>query len=169
MTINKNTTADQDLLVKPTVLDKSVIHSPDAIATHKRLTAAYFDALDEIQREKQRKEQHAQTHANRALSSDEYYQLALELDKEQKARDKQLADAEAASARAHQAYLDSRPEFVDVSASNPHAFLVEFSTRLHQGYELVDLDAMLHNYCHATLKLVEPKAKKKNAESEVAA
>jgi len=128
------TPAIDQLPTKPANLDKSVIHTPEAVSRWKNEMFAYQSTLDQIETEKLKKEQAAQNYANRHLSQQEYFEQSVKREKEQKAKDAARQADIAKAEKEKEALLASNPPFVDIVETTDYSFLKQFEHWINKRY-----------------------------------
>ena len=128
------TPAIDQLPTRPANLDKSIIHTPEAVSRWKNEMFAYQSTLDQIETEKLKKEQAAKNYANRHLTSQEYFEQSVKRDEEQKVKDAARQAEIAKAEKEKEDFLASNPPFVEILETTDHSFLKQFEHWINRGY-----------------------------------
>ena len=147
------TTTTQTAPVKPADLSLYVLHTPAARRQHQQAMYDYHAACRAIEQAEQAEKQAAVAEASRLLTEGEYWTLALERERENKAKIKAAHDAEVAAQRAETERLMSSPDVVDVLHRNEHNFVRELCHWANRGYRFHDdsMQMFMPGSYHATL------------------
>ena len=148
-------TTTADLPVKPNDLDKSVIHTPEAVSRWKNEMFAYHSAIDQIETEKLKKEQAAQNYANRHLTSQEYFEQSVKRDKELRAKDAARQAEIAKAEKEKEEFLASNPPFVEILETTDYSFLKQFELWVRKGYVYESTNYFLPGCYTARMKAPE--------------
>lgn len=128
----------------PAPLDPSIPHHPDTYRRWQREWQAYHAALrEEEEAERKRQQTREQAEANRVLSDDQYYALAVKRHDELVKKAAEREAAAKAQAEAEGAYFASLPDIAEVLESTEHIFLVKLAQWIAAGYEVRD-DSIVH-------------------------
>lgn len=144
----------------PEPLSIYVIHSPEDRRRHAIEVAAYYDYIREEEQRQRTIEQAKIAEANRVLTDDDYYALALKRKAEQDAREAAREAERQAAADAKAAYLASAPDVAVISETSPYLFLQQVALWASRGYtisETADMHVLPTYFC-ASMNKPEPAA-----------
>lgn len=147
-----------DTLTMPEPLDPSRLHSPTEVRMHATKVAAYRDALREEEAALRRKQEQAAAAADRVLSEDEYFALALKFNEAQKAKEAQREAERKAKDDEEAAYLASHPATAEIMERSEYRLLTALEHWIKRGYSVTpdSVQAFGMGLFHVTLAAPAP-------------
>jgi hypothetical protein len=155
-----NTTAYKTTSDIP-ALDPSVLHSPKAVEDWKQLHRDVFNTNAATVRAEAEAKKAIRNHANRILTSEEFYEEALQREQEKKAKATADKLLEEAAEQAKQDFLNSAPDELLVSERSPASLILALEHWVRKGYsaDINRIDYFDHGL-YSVLLLKSMKAKK---------
>jgi hypothetical protein len=148
---------------RPADLDNTKLHSREEYRAWQDATYEFHAAVRAEEQRAATKAAAEAAQANRVLTPDDYWALAVEREAIKQARQAELQAAEQAKLDAAAEYLASQPDVAVIDATNPYGFLKQVTHWANLGYVLPD-DAditMLPTFCAVKLNKPAPAAKRK--------
>jgi hypothetical protein len=147
----------------PEPLGSHRIHTPAEVRAHKLALADYWASIRAKERAEADKIAAEKAHANRYLSEQEAYELAVERDNANRAKQLEREVAALAKEQERVSYLKSTPDTAEICTGNPVQFLQELETWHHKGYSVYFPGPLVlsPNFFHLTLHRAEPAKKAK--------
>lgn len=123
-------------ITAPEPLDNTKLHSREEYRRWQEANHAYHAAIREGQERAVKQAEAKAAEANRPLSDDEYYALAVQREKAKQQRQAERDAEERAKQEAKAAYMASMPEVAEIEASNPFAFVSQIVHFANLGYQM---------------------------------
>ena len=121
---------------RPEPLSNTEVHHPRTVRAWKAAEADYFAA---VRAQKQAAEQKAEQKAHpKQLTEDEQYELAVKQDDAKKAEQAKAAQRESAKEKAHQEWLASSPDRVELLENSLYALIMAVQHWVNRGYQVVE-------------------------------
>lgn len=142
-----------ETLTMPEPLSIYELHSPAKQRAHAAQVAAFRDAKREEEATQRRKQEAAAAAADRPLTDDEYFALAVKRLADQRAKDAQREAERKAREDADSAYLASTPEIAEAMANDPFTLLTKLEPWFARGYRMTpdSIQFWMPNLMHVVL------------------
>jgi hypothetical protein len=153
-------------LKMPAPLGSHRIHTPGEVRAHEKAVAEYWAAFHAQERERVEKIEAERAFACRVLTDQEYYELALEREAAQQARQLERDVAALAKEQEKQAFLQTEEPTVQILESTDFQFLTLVEHFIGRGYTF-DWDGprafIPPSLYHVTMRKTEKKPAKVKA------
>ena len=145
----------------PEPLGSHRIHTPAEVRAHKLAVANYWASVRAKERADADKIAAEKAHANRYLSDQEAYELAVARDNANRAKQFERDQAALAKEQERLAYLKNTPETAEICTTNTTHFFQELEAWHLKGYSVYFPGPLVlsPSFCHVTLRRAEPAKK----------